>query len=281
MTANDSATGSVPEGVSGQSEQIPEGQRRAAVQTRKRPARAEVSIVIPVINETFSLRETVRILLDQNRDDLCEIALVVAPRTTADSHEVIQDLIDQEPELVWTHTQTLPYIGGALREAFACVCGTYTVLMASDLETDPNLVKDLVREIRNSEVDIVTASRWRADKGEQFYGYHPVKLRLNWVFQHLMSVLFLSSLSDMTYGYRIFRTEVLWEVRWEELKHPFLLETIVKPLRLGRRTKEIPAATWTPRREGQSQMTLRTYWGYLRIALKTRLRPRKTVRRKA
>src|SRR5207302_6959065 len=122
--------------------------------------------------------------------------------------------------------------------------------MASDLETDPHLVKDLIRTIRESGVDIVTASRWAP--GGRFTGYHPIKLLFNRTFQTLMRALFFTRLSDMTYGYRIFRAEVLREIRWEELKHPFLLETVVKPMRLGRRVAEIPVA-WTPRSEGESQ----------------------------
>ena len=123
-----------------------------------------------------------------------------------------------------------------------------------------------------------TLARWVP--GGRFQGYHPVKLALNFLFQRLMSLLFLTRLSDMTYGFRIFRTESLRQVRWEELRHPFLLETLLKPLRLGFRVRELPV-TWTPRREGESQMTFGTYWGYIRIALKVRLRPRRASRRTA
>jgi hypothetical protein len=221
------------------------------------------------MNETFSLRETVRVLLAENRDDLREIAIVVSVRTSSESREVVAQLAAKEPGLIWVHTQTLPYIGGALQEAFERVCGRYTVLMASDLETDPHLVASLIAKIRSSKADIVTASRWQS--AGRFSGYNPLKLGFNWLFQRLMSMVFSTRLSDVTYAYRIFRTDVLGEVRWEELKHPFLLETMVKPLRLGRVATEIPV-TWNRRVEGESQMTLPTYWGYLRIAFRTRFR---------
>jgi glycosyltransferase involved in cell wall biosynthesis len=255
-----------------------ERERRLAVQGRQRPAAADVSVVVTAVNETFSLRQTVEVLVEENSDDMAEIIVTIAPRTTSECRTVAAELLAEHPDLLWVHTQQKPFIGGAIQEAFDLTCGTYTVMMASDLETDPHLVRELIREIRETGADVVTASRWA--RGGGFSDYHPMKLVLNWTFQTMMRVLFLTSLSDLTYGFRIFRTELLREIRWEELKHPFLLETVVKPLRLGRRVVEIPVS-WSPRPEGASQMTPLTYVGYFRLALRTRLRPRSAARRSA
>ena len=73
----------------------------------------------------------------------------------------------------------------------------------------------------------------------------------------------------MTYGYRLFPTALIKKIRWEELRHPFLLETIVKPLRLGIKVKEIPTA-WKPRSEGSSQNTFARNFQYFGIGLRAR-----------
>jgi len=57
-------------------------------------------------------------------------------------------------------------------------------------------------------------------------------------------------------------------IRWEELKHPFLFETIIKPLRLGVEVVEVPS-TWRVRSEGVSHNTFLTNFVYFRIGLKT------------
>src|SRR5215472_14679008 len=207
---------------------VKDDERRFAVQRRSRLATADVSVVVTAVNETFSLRQTVDILVDENPHDLAEIIVAIAPRTTAECRAVIAELQNEHPQLVWVHTQRKPFIGGAIQEAFERACGAYVVMMASDLETDPHAVRDLVREIRESGADVVTASRWA--RGGKFVGYGRTKLAFNWTFQTLMRLVFLTRLSDMSYGYRIFRAEVLSEIRWEELKHPFLMETIIKPL---------------------------------------------------
>ena len=81
--------------------------------------------------------------------------------------------------------------------------------------------------------------------------------------------MYFVSLTDLTYGFRIFKTEILKKIDWEELKHPFLFETIIKPLRLGYKVKEIPSR-WKSRKEGESQNTFLNNFVYFRIGLKTR-----------
>ena len=80
----------------------------------------------------------------------------------------------------------------------------------------------------------------------------------------------------MTYAFRIMPTNLVKKIIWEEMRHPFLLETLIKPLRLGVKIKEIPA-NWTSRTEGESQNTFLRNFEYLRIALKTRFYSRDKI----
>jgi hypothetical protein len=84
---------------------------------------------------------------------------------------------------------------------------------------------------------VINASRWA---GGGFEGYSKVKLLANWVFQKIFAVLYGVALTDMTFGYRILPTYLTKTMNWEESRHPFVLETIVKALRLGVRAVEVP-----------------------------------------
>ena len=99
--------------------------------------------------------------------------------------------------------------------------------MSSDLETDPHTVKSLIAKIREG-YDIVTCTRWT---GAGFTGYNPLKYILNKIFQIFFGILYHTT--DLTFAFRIFKTDIIKCVKWEELRHPFLFETIIKPLRLG------------------------------------------------
>ena len=70
----------------------------------------------------------------------------------------------------------------------------------------------------------------------------------------------------MTYGYRIFPTELIRKIKWQELKHPFLLETILKPLLMKINIIEIPSK-WEARLEGTSQNSFLQNFEYIKTAI--------------
>jgi glycosyltransferase involved in cell wall biosynthesis len=226
-----------------------------------------VTAILPVMNETVSLRETVEIILRDCRDQIREFLIVVCDRTTPQAMETVHQLERELGPLVVVHHQKMPFLGGAIREAFELARGSHVILMASDLETDPNLVRRMIDEESKVPSGIITASRWIGGGG--FEGYSKLKLLLNWVFQRAFSLMYGTPLTDMTYAYRIMPTRLVQSIHWEELRHPFLFETMIKPLRLGVPVKEIPAV-WTARKEGDSQNTFFRNFEYFRTGFKTR-----------
>ncbi len=234
-----------------------------------------VTIVLPVINETTSLRQTVDIILrDVKREHLKELLIVVCQKTTPEAAAVAARLRQELGNLVVVHHQRLPFLGGAMREAFDLARGSHLIMMASDLETDPNDVATMISEAQKNPACIITASRWQA--GAQFQGYSRIKLVCNWIFQRSFSILYATKLSDLTFAYRIFPTRLVQSIRWEDLRHSFLFETLVKPLRLGVPVIEIPS-TWRARTEGASQNTFFSNFAYFKIGLRTRFASRQSI----
>jgi dolichol-phosphate mannosyltransferase len=237
-----------------------------------------LSVILPVMNETESLRETVRLLVAGCAAYLHEIVIVTSPRTTPESQAAIATVAHLSTCPIRVFEQQLPGLGGALREAFDRVSGDWVVMMASDLETDPGVVSQMVERMLQNDCDIVTASRWLAGGGFQDYGR--LRLLLNQGFQILIARMYGVQLTDLTYGFRLFRTSIVQTIRWEEHAHPMLLETVVKPLRLGYRVVEVPAP-WSKRIEGVSNNTFAYNIRYLRTALKNRFRPRHQLLRES
>jgi glycosyltransferase involved in cell wall biosynthesis len=238
------------------------------------PEFESVSIILPVMNETYSLRQTVEVIEQTSKSDVKEYLIVICDRTTAASVAVCDEIKKKLGERVIIHVQKMRFIGGAIREAFDLASASHVILMASDLETPPETVKELIAESKARPDWIITTSRWM--KGGKFYGYSLLKKALNFVFQKMFSLLYWVNLSDMTYAYRIFPTPLMQAIEWEELKHPFLLETIIKPLRLGVKAKEIPAV-WRARTEGESQNTFLGNFVYFRIGWRVRFRVKSDI----
>jgi glycosyltransferase involved in cell wall biosynthesis len=234
-----------------------------------------VTIILPVMNETVALRQTVEIILrDTPRECIQEILIVVCQKTTEDAMAAVAELQKRHGALVVVLHQKLPFLGGALRDAFDISRGSHVIMMASDLETDPKDVRVLIEEARKNPGGIVTASRWQ--NAGQFLGYSKVKLVCNWLFQRFFSVLYGVQLTDMTFAYRIFPTRLVQAIQWEDLRHPFLFETLVKPLRLGVPVTEIPSV-WRARTEGESQNAFFRNFAYFKTGLRARFASRRSI----
>lgn len=225
------------------------------------------SVILPVINETHSLLKTIEIIDGDCTPDVQEYLIVVCNKTTRISMQLCEQLHDKNPQRFLLHHQKLPFLGGAIREAFDLAQGSHVVMMASDLETDPYDVRQLIAMAKEKPTAIITASRWL--RGGDFTGYKMLKLMLNCIFQKFFSIIFTTRLSDMTYGYRIFPTPLVKSIGWEELRHPFLFETLIKPLRLGVPVYEIPSR-WVARVEGASQNTFMRNFAYFKTGLSVR-----------
>ena len=224
-----------------------------------------VSILLPAINETNAMQETVDLILGTcDKNDLCEFFIVLCDRTTpacVKTAERIRDMDCGVPVVIYC--QEKPFVGMAMREAFERVQGSHVIMMSTDLETDPRLVSRMIAEEKKRPDGIVTASRWI--KGGGFKGYSKIKLAGNYLFQKAIATLYFAKCTDLTYGYRIFPSKLMRAIRWEEEKHPFFLETALKPLRLGVPISEIPAQ-WEARTEGESQNTFFQNFKYFRTA---------------
>ena len=122
-----------------------------------------VSILLPTLNETFSFKQTVEIILREcNLQDICEIIAIVCERTEKESLNVIEEskrLSEENNIPLHILYQTLPYAGGALRDGIMAAKGSHILMMAPDLETDPHNVKDFIFNGKKYPRDMVTASR--------------------------------------------------------------------------------------------------------------------------
>lgn len=227
-----------------------------------------LTVLLPVVTETDSLDETVRMLAETCDDDIRQVIIVVCDRTTPESLARCEAVRDVFGDRVSIHHQKLPYLGGAMREAFELATASHTIMMASDLETDPAIAPDMIALSKQHPKAIITASRWA--KGGSFSGYGAHRVALNWIFQRLTSLIYRTHLTDATFGYRLFPTSLMQAISWTGLRHEFLLETVLKPVRLGVEVYEVPTK-WLPRREGESQNSVAIQARYIRTLFENRV----------
>ena len=230
-----------------------------------------VGVIITAVDETWSLRETVDTLLTENAKAIGEIMIGIAPHTTTECRAAITALEAAHPDLVRHHEQSrLRGPGGANRECIPLMRSPWLLLMAADLETHPGTVAAMIARARLGDVDIVATSRWLG--GGRFGNYSPIKRVCNWLFQRTFSILYGVNLTDMTFGFRLYRANELNRYAWLETGHAFFFETLIKPLRGGARVAEIKTH-WKKRQEGATHMRVFEYLRYFKIGLLTRAQP--------
>lgn len=241
----------------------------------------DVSILITSMDETYSLARTVDVIAQTcQHEDIAEIIIIVHPqKTSQETLRTARELIEKYSEQmkIYVLEQKRPFVGGAIRDGISAAKGSHMVMMSADLETDPVLVREFVELSKQYPDRIITASRWK--NGGGFRGYSKVKLVCNYIFEKAIALFYFSGLSDMTYGYRLFPTDLMKRINWEELKHPYFLETALKPLRLGVKFIEVPAK-WEARTEGVSQNGFFATFKYFRPALHNRFLRAKDILRK-
>jgi glycosyltransferase involved in cell wall biosynthesis len=223
------------------------------------PIGFSLSVVIPTIDETKSLEQTISFLL-QCASPVLEILIVVAPHTISETLTLCESICARYSNRVRILSQKMPYLGGAFRAGISVAKGSHILLMFADLESDPQLVPVMAEIAKREPKTIVSASRWI--KGASFKGYGPFKLILNLLFQKGCAAFFRSNVTDFTYGFRLYPSEVLQTAAWRETRHAFVLESILEPLLWKVPVHEVPAH-WVARREGVKHSRLTAYCRYV------------------
>jgi len=234
----------------------------------------KLTILLPTLDETDSLEETVKILIDQNLNDIFEILIIISDEKTTKESKEIANKLKNKYNLINIVKQKKKLLGGALQDGFESSCGSHLLLMASDRETEPNDVKNFIIYSKQNLDSIITGNRWL--KGGGFKSYSIIKFLLNLMFQKFFSLLFSTKLSDLTYGFRVFPIEVVRKIKWEELNHSFLFETLIKPIKIGVNIIEIPC-TWKKRSSGISSFNFSYYFDYFKVGFKTLLKSKNSL----
>ena len=239
----------------------------------------DATILVAAVNETHSLRQTIETLL-ASPDGIREIILLLSPKiTTPECLAVARELVAESENRnanpsIRIIFQTRPFAGGAYQDGFDAALGSHVVMMSADLETDPATVPEMLAEARRHPGAVIATSRWI--RGGGFRGYNPIKQVCNAIFQPIISLLYGTRLTDLTFGFRVFPVSLVQAIDWKELRHPFFLETCVAPLRLGVPFVEIPTR-WRPRPEGESQNSFFANFRYFRTAFRVRFASPKSL----
>ncbi len=234
-----------------------------------------VTLMMGAVNETESLRQTVNTLLEVcDHKDIKEIIIGYAQRITPDCLATVKEIAAMECDVpIVVFEQKRPFMSG-INDMIDVAKGSHCLLVASDMALDLSIVPTMIEQAKKEPDVIHSASRWM--KGCKFYDYGTAKRFINFCAQKFLAVLYMRNLTDFTIPVQVAPSELYKSIKFEEPGFPFLLEMVLKPIRLGYKFKEYPTNCY-PRKDGKSSNSAKQIISYLRVALHIRFMPKKNI----
>lgn len=234
-----------------------------------------VTLMMGAVNETDSIRQTVNTLLEVcDHKDVTEIIIGYAQRVSPECLAVLKEIAAMECDIpIVVFEQTRQFMSG-INDMIDVAKGSHCLLVASDMALDLSIVPQMIECAKKEPEVIHSASRWM--KGCKFYDYGKLKRFLNFCAQKFLAVLYMRNLTDFTIPVQIAPSELYKSIKFEEIGFPFLLEMVLKPIRLGYKFKELPTNCY-PRKDGKSSNSAKQIFSYLKVALHIRFMPKKDI----
>jgi glycosyltransferase involved in cell wall biosynthesis len=198
-------------------------------------ARLRVSVVVPIFNERGTILEVLRRVRLQQ--DIHEIVVVDDGSTDGTRELLDQEVKDQIDDVFVEYLSQNTGKGAALRRGLSRVTGDVIIIQDADLEYDPRDYARLLEPIRDGRADVVYGSRFKGDSGRVLFFWHSVGNKFLTMLSNMLTNL---NFTDMETGYKVFRREVIKDMRLRSNRFGFEPEFTAKIAKGRWRIYEVP-----------------------------------------
>ena len=126
-----------------------------------------VSIILPILNEINSLKKTLKVLDKINVNK--EFLIIYSNKITEINIKKQIFKLKTKYKNIRFQPQKRPFVGGAIDLGIRLSKKKYIVIMASDLETNPYELENMIDISKNNPKHIISADRWIGQKGFSNY----------------------------------------------------------------------------------------------------------------
>jgi glycosyltransferase involved in cell wall biosynthesis len=199
----------------------------------------KLTVLIPVYNEVKTIHEILRRVLAVN---LADEIIVIDDGSTDGTRQALQELDCQDTIRIILHPKNQGK-GAAVRTGIENAAGEVILIQDADLEYDPRDYPILLTPLNEHLADVVYGSRFLGAPRRPILFWNMVA---NKILTLTTNILYNNILTDMETGYKVFRRDVVKEMKLRARRFDFEPEFTAKILKSKVRVFEVPI-TFNPR----------------------------------
>lgn len=193
----------------------------------------KLSVLIPVYNEKNTISEIVRRVKDTG---LVYEIIIVDDGSSDGTRDILKE-IEQDPIVrVILHEKNAGK-GAALRTAMQAATGEVLLIQDADLEYHPKEYPGLLQPIEDGNADVVYGSRFLGAPHRAILFWN---MLANKLLTTMTNILYNTILTDMETGYKVFKREVVSDLKLRANRFDFEPEFTAKILKKGVRVYDVP-----------------------------------------
>ena len=194
-----------------------------------------LSVIIPVYNEKNTLLE---ILKRVERVDMEKEIIIVDDFSTDGTREVLEGIktLESGKDIKIIFQEKNGGKGIAISKGLEYVTGDYVIIQDGDLEYDPEDYHKLLKPIFKGKAEVVYGSRFTGEHRDMFF-WHWIGNRF---LTFVTNILYDTTLSDMETCYKLFKTNIIKNIKINAHRFDFEPEITAKVLKKGIRIYEVP-----------------------------------------
>ena len=213
----------------------------------------QVSVIIPTFNES----ENICNVLQSLKECLPKIdleAIVVDDNSPDGTGKIVEEYIKSMKNVAGysisvVHRKAKEGLSSAILDGLKNSKGETVIVMDSDLSHPPQIIPKMLDTIKQTQCDIVVASRYI--KGGAIQGWPFKRKLMSTVATKIAKIGLNISTDDPMSGFFAFRRKIIEGVKFDAIGYKILLELLVKTK--GVKVEEIPY-TFTDRKFGSSKL---------------------------
>lgn len=199
----------------------------------------KLTVIIPAYNEKNTIQEIVRRV---QATKLVDEIIIVDDGSTDGTRALIAPMDGKDNIKVILHEKNQGK-GAAVSTGISAASGDVLMIQDADLEYDPREYPNLMRPIEEGLADVVYGSRFLGAPHRAILFWNMVANKLLTL---MTNILYNNILTDMETGYKVFKREVVADMKIHAKRFDFEPEFTAKILKKNVRLFEVPI-TFNPR----------------------------------